>query len=382
MEQRCGIVQDRDRAFLASLWEQQILPSLEVERIAAEGDVSLLLNELADTAMPFCEAYIAGLEKNSDGGAGGRPRGSNSREDLSKRIKFDSKTETHVRAFSEYLSKIATVERRVMEFRRRYLGGPTRTVAPAEVPEILKEWSIAPSAESDDDVYLYWTGGERPLRFRGGYWSAIGTLDRLGDNLAKRYPWGKDQAMHLVLCGGVYQVKTVSGKRGRTVNAGPAAHKFNRGTITLEVEAWMSPELVKKAYSHLQRQIDQGDETLGETVKIRRGYGRTAEIFRFVVGRGEVEVVSERESLGKLVLPHSWRKLRELWDDHLPAGHTWRYGEKGERNFYRDFMRGQEAVTGSKWGIPGYPGQPMTAEQSNRAVEEMLERWGAEKDAN
>ncbi|PLS85656.1 MAG: hypothetical protein CYG60_11450 [Actinobacteria bacterium] len=267
---------------------------------------------------------------------------------MSACVKFDSKTETHVRALSEYLCKIAAVERRVMEFRRRYLDGPTRTVAPAEVPNTLKRWSVAPDAESDDDVYLYWTGGERLLRFRGGYWSEIGELDRLGDKLAKRYPWSKDQAMHFVLCGGVYQVKTVSGKRSRSVNVGPAAHKFNRGTITLEVEAWMPPELVKKAYSHLQRQIDQGDQMLGESVKPRRGYGRTAEVFRFVVERSEVKVVSEKESLGKLVLSLSWRELRKLWDDHLPTNHAWRYGEEGTRNFYRDFTRGQKAVTASK----------------------------------
>lgn len=367
-----GVDADAHAKFLDWLWRKVSADhAFEIEN--GNPDTSEML--LAAAELP-CESI---MQFGLGHGVGGRPRGSRGTEtDLGKHVKFDSKTKTHVLALSEYLSKIVAVERRVMEFRRRYCGGPTRTVAPAEVPQILKEWSVAPGAESEDDVYLYWTGAPRPSRFRGSYWSAIGTLDRLGDYLAKRYPWTKDQAMHFVLCGGVYQVKTVSGKRSRSVNVGPAAHKFNRGTITLEVEAWMPPELVKKAYSHLQRQLDQGDQMLGESVKPRRGYGRTAEVFRFVVERSEVKVVSEEESLGKLVLPLSWRELRKLWDDHLPTNHSWRYEEKGTRNFYRDFMRGQKAVTSSKQGLPGDPGQPVTAKKASEAFPSFVERLEAQ----
>jgi len=158
------------------------------------------------------------------------------------------------------------------------------------------------------------------------------------------------------------RVKTLSGKPRRSFNVGPAAHSFHRGTITLEVEAWMPPELIKKGYAKLQREL--GESMFGEGADMRRNGGRATEVFRFMVGRSEVEVVSDAEHLGKLVLRESWRELRRLWDANLPPGHAWSYGEKNVRNFYRDFMRGQQDVTGSKWGLLAIPNQPRTAAQA------------------
>jgi hypothetical protein len=363
-----------DREFLDWLWE-------DLSRDFAhelEGGGSEVLSGLVAAAERPCVTIVRFTR--GDGGIGQR-HGSVAKPNLGESIGFDPKTKAHVLALSEYLSKVASVERQVMEFRRRHLGGPATTVAPSEVPRLLESWSVSPGSESEDDVYLHWTGGEYPVRFRGTFWSALGTLDRLGDYLAKRYPWNKDQAMHLVLCGGKHQVKTVSGKRGRSFNLGPAAHSFHRGTVTLEVEAWMPPELVKRAYARMQREVPKDDVVLGGAVGIRRAHGRYAEVFRFVLGRSEIKVVSEKENLGKLVIPDTWRRLRELWDKNLPAGHSWRYGADRVQNFRRDFMRGQENVTGSRWGLLGVPGQPRTAEQALRAVDEMVERWGGEREA-
>ncbi len=84
----------------------------------------------------------------------------------------------------------------------------------------------------------------------------------------------------------------------------------------------MPPELVKKAYVHLQCEARVNKGLVGSATTTRRSYGRTAEVFRFVVGRSEISVVGEKENLGKLVLSNSWRELRELWDAHLPMDHT------------------------------------------------------------
>lgn len=376
LRKRFDVDPDADRAFLDWLWEL-IAHDHASEIHAGDDDV---LEYMVTAAERPCDARV---RFPRSGGGNGRRQGPADKDDLSGRIKFDAKTETHIRALSEYLSKVAAVERRVMEFRRRHLGGTTATVMPAEVPQLLESWSIAPGTKREDDVYLYWTGEERPTRFRGGYWSALGTLDCLSDYLAKRYPWNKDQALQYVLCAGVWQVKTVSGKQSISKNLGPAAHRFDRRTISLEVEAWMPPELVKKAYARLQREarVDEGTLT-GEASTTRRSYGRNAEVFRFVVGRSEIVVVSEKENLGKLMLPDSWRKLREMWDDHLPTGHTWRYGENGWRNFHRDFVRAQQAATGSRWGLPGHPDQPMTHAEAEAWLKQFMKRLGVNTSPN
>ena len=354
-----------DGEFLDWLWEEiaRDHASEEIQR----GDGEVLEHMVATAELP-CVTRVQFSRGTSAGGGNSAPNNAGGGDDLGSQIKFDPKTKTHVKALSEYLSKIAAIERRVMEFRRRHLGGPKATVVPAKVPGLLEAWSIDPGTESEDDVTLYWFGEERPMGFRGGYWSAIGTLDGLCDYLAKKYPWNKHHALYFVLCGSLGQVKTVSGKKRNSKGLGPDAHKFDRYTITLEVEAWMPPELVKKAYAKLQRE-NKGGELTGEATTTRRSYGRTAEVFRFVVDRSEIEVVSEKENLGKLVLSGSWEELRKSWDKHLPANHAWRYGENGRRNFHRDFMRGQKAVTGTQDGLPGVPGQPVTQLEVRAAVE-------------
>ena len=380
-KKKFGINLDTDREFLDWLWED-LFSDYAVEIQAGNSEV---LEDMVATAERPCTAHVRFSRGENGGGRGLDTNNNVPKDDLGGQIKFDKKTETHVKSLSEYLSKIAAVERRVMEFRRRHLGGPTNTVTPTEAPRLLKAWSVDTGAESKDDVSLYWFGEEYPERFRGGYWSAIGGLDRLGDylTLTKKYPWNKDQALAFVLCGGVWQVKTVSGKGTNSKGLGPTAHRFCRCTISLEIEAWMPPELVAKAYARLKREMKGREEGLTRpATTTRRSYGRATEVFRFVVGRSEISVVSEKENLGKLVLPDSWRKLRELWDDHLPADHAWRYGENGHRNFHRDFMRGQEATTGDRGGLPGYPGQPMTSAEGVKWTNEFVERLSAQVEQN
>jgi hypothetical protein len=66
------------------------------------------------------------------------------------------------------------------------------------------------------------------------------------------------------------------------------------------------------------------------------------------------------------------------WNERFPASHRWHY-ENAERTgvqrFHRDFGRGQEAVIGTKYGLPGVPGQPQTAAEVKLGTEQMIERW-------
>jgi len=332
------------------------------------------LEELLETTEGYCKSHRLGRERGGAAGLGGRPSGASEEKNLGGQLALDPKSKSHLTALSEYLAKIAAVERRVMNFRRRFLGAATRTLKPAEVPGILKSWSIRPGAEKEDDVFLYWTVEDKPAQFRGSHFSAIAELDRVGNYLARNYPWFKEQAMYFILCGEVAQAKTVSGAPRQSYSCGPPAHNFSRGTIALEIEAWMSPELVKKAYAKVQRELREDMQLAG--ADIRYGHERNAEIFRFVLDHSKVEVVSEAEGLGKLTLHENWRNLRRSWDDTLPVDSPWRYGEQGLRNFRRDFGRGQQAITDGTQGLPAIPGQPKTQSESRAYFAQFLERWG------
>jgi hypothetical protein len=335
-----------DQEFLDWLWESVVRDFSDDELSSADADGETLSAMVALAA----RAYEARLRfpPSVSLGSGGRPLGSTPKEDVSALIKVDAKTRVQVIALSEYFTKIASVERRVMEFRRRFLGSTTKTLEPDKIPDALRSWSLPEDAEtSEHEVILSWTPSDgTPVRYRGTYDSAMGELDRLGEYLAGHYPWGKDQAMHFVLSGDALQVNTVIGSHRMMRVLGPDAHKFNRGTITLEVESWIPPELVKQAYVNLQREVHGGR-------RVRRGEERNIEVFRFVLDKSQVSVVSESEHLGMLTLLDTWRNLRKSWDKQFPLGHAWRYGEHNGRNFYRDFMRGQRTVIGTEYGLLG-----------------------------
>jgi hypothetical protein len=152
--------------------------------------------------------------------------------------------------------------------------------------------------------------------------------------------------MRFVLSGEVLQVNTIIGSHRMNRVLGPRAHSFDWGDIILEVEPWIPPELVKQAYVRLQREVHRGR-------RVRQGKERNIEVFRFVLDKSQVSVVSESEHLGRVTLPDTWRDLRKSWDKQFPVGHAWRYGEHNERNFYRDFMRGQRTVIGTQYGLLG-----------------------------
>jgi len=353
-----------DQEFLDWLWESVLrdFTDDELSSTDADGETLSAMVALAERAY---EAQLRFPPSVSLSG-GGRPLGSTPEKDVSDWIKFDAKTRLKVMALSEYFTKIASVERRVMEFRRRFLGSTTKTLEPDKIPDALRSWSLPEDAEtSEQDVFLSWTpAGGTPVRYRGTHDSAIGELDRLGDYFAGHYPWRKELAMRFVLSGEVLQVNTVIGSHRMSRILGPAAHSFDRGDIILEVESWIPPDLVKQAYVGLQREVHRGR-------RVRRGEERNIEVFRFVLGKSQVRVLSESAHLGRVSLPDTWRTLRKSWDEQLPVDHDWRYGEHNGRNFYRDFLRGQRTVIGTEYGLLG------TSQPFGRLLE-LLTQPGAE----
>ena len=94
------------------------------------------------------------------------------------------------------------------------------------------------------------------------------------------------------------------------------------------------------------------------------------EVFRFVLEQSELQIVNREEHLAKLAVP-KWKEKRRWWNERDPRGHKWHFHSSKDpdvRIFRRDFDRGQRAVIGTKWSLPGVPNEPMTrAEAMGRA---------------
>src|SRR5215218_5744767 len=151
-----GVEQD----FLDWLWESVVRDFTEDElsNPAKEGDTLSDMVALAERAYESQLRFPRSLRL----GGGGRPPGSTPQEDVSDQIKFDAKTRVKVMALSEYFTKIASVERRVMEFRRRFLGSTTETLKPEKIPDALRSWSLPENAETSEyEVLLSWTPAGR-----------------------------------------------------------------------------------------------------------------------------------------------------------------------------------------------------------------------------
>ena len=140
LRDRWGIDSIADREFIDELWER-----LEGDRGPA-GQLcetrAEFLEELLKTAEGYCKSYRLGRERGGAAGIGGRPPGTDKEKDLGGQLPLGLRSKSHLMALSEYLAKLAAVERRVMNFRRRSLGAATRTLTPAEVPQILESCSI------------------------------------------------------------------------------------------------------------------------------------------------------------------------------------------------------------------------------------------------
>jgi hypothetical protein len=351
-----GIDLARDRKLLDTVWKDTAGSFTDFEQFDA----------YVESAWSF---YCLSREQPEDiegnGGSSRSLQGGDKGLRASK-VKFDDNTQAHIAAFSEYLAKIAATDRRVMRIRKRICGGLTRTISPEKARKFLEAHSIPGNEKAEGPVeWLWWPdGSSHGIRFRVLEGSVLGELQGASAYLKKRYPWTADQASYFILCGGVPQAPTIRGGYTSNSMSGVAAHKYNRTTIKLEVESWVSSELVRKAYRQLQRELH------GERNN-RRPSSRNVEVFRFVLDQSEIEIVNTEESLARLELP-PWRKSMGSWNKQFSEGDPRCYSEV--RNFHRDFDRGQQAVIGTEWGLPGVPGQPLTYQQKLAEAEASKER--------
>ena len=249
-------------------------------------------------------------------------------------VKLNDDTERRIVAFSKYLARIAAVDKNVLRYRKNNLRGSMKTITEEEA----QKWPDHPA------------------------------LLQVCRHLTKHYPWTHDEARYFVLCGVVPQAVKIRGKVSSTSNApvSVAAHKFHHQTVQLEMPAWLPSDLIRKAYLILQRQAYGGREP-------RRPKERNVALFEFVLERAKVKFVSTHEYLAKLEITETWGEMMRDWNKLYGPNHPWHYTEPS--NFGRDFQRGQQAITGTKYALSGVPGQPMTIAEAKASVARVLENF-------
>lgn len=236
-------------------------------------------------------------------------------EDSEERESFQMEPNGYERersaAYSEYLAKLATDDPLVRGFRRQILGSEDKLLTPEEAEKAIS-----------DGV------------------GSISTSRQLSRGRA--FPWPEEQAEWFLLTG---EAPDILPLRGRVNKRWGRAH--NHGVITLEIESWVSPEVVKDAYSRLQKRTIEKNN--------RRMKSKTLALFRFVVEQNKsvhplnlserkerAERVGERPQTATELSGPSWREMMKQWNERFPRNHEWHY--KDEQNFARDFRNAERRI--------------------------------------
>lgn len=294
-------------------------------------------------------------------------------------IQLDDTNSARQQALTKYLHKTAALDRDVMSFRSEDLGGPYKTLSRSEALGRLEKAEIPQGRTPDVPVVLVaLPEGDFGRRFRVAEESVWGRLSKLAERLSRRYSWDEGQAAAFALCGEAYSddghtaawftpdVLRAGTRKGRY--KGHTVHPYNRTVITMKVASWVPAELVKEVYSKKQKELNDGKRPSQPSL-------RCIEVFRFVLGHSVVKTVRRSENLARLVLRFDWRDLHGRWDKTYPPGHTWHYGDKGGRNFRRDFGIGQDNVLGAvAGGLLGIPGEPLTSAQRLKLLRERTKK--------
>jgi hypothetical protein len=308
-------------------------------------------------------------------------------QDLEALVTSNQKQRDFILAFSEFLSKALQLDGSVLKFRRDVLGDSQHTISHKEADELVRSPAaqllskdrfvevgipvVGHTAELEDGSDLLYveplgetvTSGrgepQRKFRFR---WftvedrlesplvnqsSILGRLGRLSEELVEHQPMTAEQAAYLILCGGVIQPRSISGRIENTNFAPAGAYAYNYSTITLTVASWMSPEQVRQAYAKFRRQV-----TAGNTYRSKSD--KNIAVFRFVMERATSQVPNDLVigARGALTFP-PWRQLVEEWNKQYPSGHRQRFDQSGyrtaEKMFRNAFAAGYRAVTGLKY---------------------------------
>ncbi len=177
-------------------------------------------------------------------------------------------------------------------------------------------------------------------------YSILGRLGRLSETLTKDHPITAEQAAYLVLCGGIVQPRSISGRIENTNYAPAGAYSYNHSTVTLTVASWMSPEQVCQAYAKLRHEA-----TAGNTYRSRSD--KNIAIFRFVMERVAYQIPEDSigEAHGEFRFP-PWRQLVGEWNKQYPSGHRKRFDQTdrtAEKMFRNAFVAGYRSVTGTQY---------------------------------
>lgn len=368
-----GIDREINRDFFEQVWETRGVGSLED------------FDACVETAWPFyvrgketTDSYAHGMVSGGESAQSQKQGGSQPPEPIAG---MNERTGARIGAVSEYLAKIAACNKRVMHLRECICGGVTRTISHEEALRFLE----ARSTKGDKVIIdapdtLPWPAPEPDGSVSGRYFRVQedSVLEKLLDAakyLERHYPWSVDQAANFILCGVVPKAGIILGKWKRSSggDSSVAAHKFNRATITLEVDSWVSADEVRTAYLHMRRRVHSADSGGFPPPRLHKHpTPRNLDVFRFVVDQSKIRVINSRERLGRLELP-PWRDLMERWNNSLRAADDPRR-YSNYKNFQRDFRRAQSAVIGTNHGLPGVPGMPMSAAEVKAGSRLFVER--------
>jgi len=339
-------------------------------------------------------------------------------------LDWDDVYTARAEAFSEYVAKILSVDAAVMRFRHRLLGDPLRTLSRDEANKlvlshashffdfarfrklctplgekdtVLTEYgpvqengrlllratiSVEPLGVTETRFRLHpsqdslltfvwpWGGTERPQTIEVWPDSVLGELLKMSVRLAKEHPWSVEDASLFILTG---ETLFISPFTFRTLQSQPGvdAHEYNHDEITLTMAPWVPGNTVLEAYRKIRQSLGYNG---------RRPSERYVALFRFVLAQSGVHIVKSPKLAGllghwraRLSLP-KWKELRKEWNERYPVGHAWHYGQKDPhaKLFRRDFVRAQEKIIGTSYGLPGVPGMPMTSAEEQKMVEGLL----------
>lgn len=356
-----------NRAFFDLVWQDVLYERADIGGLTKyeeyEGFVERQLRyrtaTLQDSSLPA--SRFGGAEEKMDVEAKSRQGNMAAQGDMAI---LDDNAEAHINALSEYLAAIAAVEGSVMYFRRTVVGSRvTDRFSKEEALDFLKAHSTGESPRAAPFDSLPWT--DRHFHFSEG--SVLEDLYGAAKNLEKHYPWTLLQSVYFILCGGVPRAGSLRVGYGYS-SVGRAAHAFGRGWIKIEVEPWMPSQYVREAYCRARELMNADTELGGGSGGSPRS--RNMEVFRFVVGKSKIHIVSEEEGLARLEIP-PWPEMMKAYNAALSKDDPRRYKEP--KRFKRDYKRAEHPIIHTDCGLPGIPSEPKTREENKERRQRLRE---------
>lgn len=189
--------------------------------------------------------------------------------------------------------------------------------------EMMTTRLVPPEGLMYDSVVL---AGETIEVYEG---TTIHRLRRYGDELGKRYGWGREWAMWFILTGIAPPIHPLDALPGFTLLGGPG-HPWTtqRQVVTITLEPWVSEDTLVEAYRQIRHDLrgKQGRTSL-----------KTLALFRFIM---EGEGVKSR--MGGV----QWTARMKEWNDlHKDTHPDWLYGDRA--NFRAAYLETANNIIGN-----------------------------------